>query len=46
MPEAGQQARAEGVARRRGRKGPASRLKVRFAPAFLSILPFVWGSFY
>ena len=39
-------ARAEGVARRADEKGPASRLKVRFAPAFLSFLPFVWGDYW
>jgi apolipoprotein D and lipocalin family protein len=38
--------RAEGVARRADAKGPASRLKVRFAPAFLSFLPFVWGDYW
>jgi apolipoprotein D and lipocalin family protein len=38
--------RAEGVARRAEAKGPASRLKVRFAPAFLSFLPFVWGDYW
>lgn len=38
--------RAEGVARRAKAKGPASRLKVRFAPAFLSLLPMVWGDYW
>jgi apolipoprotein D and lipocalin family protein len=38
--------RAEGVARRAEARGPASRLKVRFAPAFLSFLPFVWGDYW
>jgi apolipoprotein D and lipocalin family protein len=38
--------RAEGVARRADEKGPASRLKVRFAPAFLSFLPQVWGDYW
>ena len=38
--------RAKGVARRADEKGPASRLKVRFAPAFLSFLPFVWGDYW
>ena len=42
----GQTTRAEGVARRADEKGPASRLKVRFAPAFLSFLPFVWGDYW
>jgi apolipoprotein D and lipocalin family protein len=38
--------RAEGVARRADPKGPASRLKVRFAPAWLSFLPWVWGDYW
>jgi apolipoprotein D and lipocalin family protein len=38
--------RAVGVARRAERDGPASRLKVRFAPAILSFLPFVWGDYW
>jgi apolipoprotein D and lipocalin family protein len=38
--------RAEGVARRADPKGPASRLKVRFAPAWLSFLPSVWGDYW
>ena len=38
--------RAEGVARRADREGPASRLKVRFAPAWLSFLPWVWGDYW
>jgi len=42
----GRTARAEGVARRADDKGPASRLKVRFAPAVLSFLPFVWGDYW
>lgn len=42
----GQTARAEGVARRADEKGPASRLKVRFAPSWLSFLPFVWGDYF
>jgi apolipoprotein D and lipocalin family protein len=42
----GQATRVEGVARRADAKGPASRLKVRFAPAFLSFLPFVWGDYW
>ncbi len=37
---------AEGEARRANPGGPASRLKVRFAPAFLSFLPFVWGDYW
>jgi len=38
--------RAEGVARRADPQGPASRLKVRFAPAWLSLLPWVWGDYW
>lgn len=34
-----------GDARLAGSKGPNSRLKVRFAPAVLSFLPFVWGDY-
>ena len=44
--EDGRRSRAEGVARRADEKGPASRLKVRFAPAFLSFLPQVWGDYW
>jgi apolipoprotein D and lipocalin family protein len=36
---------AEGVARRADSGGPNSKLEVRFAPAFLSFLPFVWGDY-
>jgi apolipoprotein D and lipocalin family protein len=42
----GRTTRAEGVARLADEKGPASRLKVRFAPAALSFLPFVWGDYW
>ena len=42
----GRLTRVEGVARRAEEDGPASRLKVRFAPAFLSFLPFVWGDYW
>jgi apolipoprotein D and lipocalin family protein len=38
--------RAEGIARRADPQGPASRLKVRFAPAWLSFLPWVWGDYW
>jgi len=41
----GRMTEAEGVARLADRLGPNSRLKVRFAPAFLSFLPFVWGDY-
>jgi len=36
---------AEGVARLADSKGANSRLKVRFAPGFLSFLPVVWGDY-
>ena len=39
----GEAMEAEGRARLASRGGPTSKLKVRFAPAFLSFLPFVWG---
>jgi apolipoprotein D and lipocalin family protein len=37
---------ARGVARRASDQSPNSRLQVRFAPAFLSFLPFVWGDYH
>jgi apolipoprotein D and lipocalin family protein len=37
---------AEGEAKRANKEGPASRLKVRFAPRFLSFLGFVWGDYW
>jgi len=36
----------EGRARRKSLDEPNSKLKVRFAPAFLSFLPFVWGDYW
>lgn len=42
----GRVSRANGVARLADPKGPPSRLKVRFAPAFLSFLPAVWGDYW
>jgi len=42
----GRATRAEGVAKIADRKGPTSKLKVRFAPAILSFLPFVWGDYW
>lgn len=42
----GDSLRAEGRARLADRRGPASRLKVRFAPAFLSMLPMVWADYW
>jgi apolipoprotein D and lipocalin family protein len=38
--------KAEGVARLANPGGPTSRLKVRFAPAFLSFIPAVWGDYW
>lgn len=35
----------KGRARVADRRGPNSKLEVRFAPAFLSFLPFVWGDY-
>jgi apolipoprotein D and lipocalin family protein len=37
--------RAKGVARVASRRGPNSKLEVRFAPGWLSFLPFVWGDY-
>ena len=41
----GKLTKAEGVARLDDKSGPNSRLEVRFAPGFLSLLPFVWGDY-
>jgi apolipoprotein D and lipocalin family protein len=41
----GKMSEAVGEAKLADRKGANSRLKVRFAPAFLSILPVVWGDY-
>ena len=43
--ENGEPIEAEGVARLAGKGQPNSVLKVRFAPAFLSFLPWVWGDY-
>jgi apolipoprotein D and lipocalin family protein len=37
---------AKGVARRSSADGPNSKLEVRFAPSWLSFLPFVWGDYW
>jgi apolipoprotein D and lipocalin family protein len=37
---------AEGRAKLASDTGPNTKLKVRFAPAFLSFLPFVWGNYW
>lgn len=42
----GTMTRAEGRAKQADRDGPASQLKVRFAPGFLSFLPMVWGNYW
>jgi apolipoprotein D and lipocalin family protein len=42
----GDSVRAEGRARLADRRGPASRLKVRFAPSVLSFLPMVWADYW
>jgi apolipoprotein D and lipocalin family protein len=42
----GQASRAEGRARLAAQGGPNSKLKVRFAPAWLSWLPSVWGDYW
>ena len=41
----GQMTEAVGAAKLADRKGANARLKVRFAPAFLSFLPAVWGDY-
>jgi apolipoprotein D and lipocalin family protein len=43
---AGDWSEAEGRARRQNSTGPDAKLEVRFAPAFLSFLPLVWGSYW
>jgi apolipoprotein D and lipocalin family protein len=37
---------ATGRARRQDPDGPPTKLEVRFAPAFLSFLPMVWGDYW
>lgn len=46
LTEEGEISEAEGRARLASEDGPTSKLKVRFAPAFLSFLPFVWGDYW
>lgn len=43
---AGEEERAHGVARRQRAHDDPARLEVRFAPAWLSFLPFVWGDYW
>ena len=42
----GEMSVAEGRARLAKKDGPNTKLKVRFAPSFLSFLPFVWGDYW
>lgn len=42
----GEMKQAEGKARLADKKGPNTKLEVRFAPSFLSFLPFVWGDYW
>jgi len=42
----GDSSEAEGIARRASFEEPNTKLKVRFAPSFLSFLPFVWGDYW
>jgi apolipoprotein D and lipocalin family protein len=42
----GQMREAQGRARLAHKNGSASKLKVRFAPAYLSFLPAVWGDYW
>ena len=44
--ENGEFSEAKGRAKRASDDEPNSKLKVRFAPAFLSFLPFVWGDYW
>jgi apolipoprotein D and lipocalin family protein len=46
LKDNGDTSRAEGTARRAGSDLPNSKLQVRFAPAVLSFLPFVWGDYW
>ncbi len=46
MNEDGETESVEGRARRKNGEEPSSKLEVRFAPAFLSFLPFVWGDYW
>ncbi len=44
--EKGEMSEAVGLARRSEKDGPNSKLEVRFAPAWLSWLPMVWGDYW
>ncbi|NBB91599.1 MAG: lipocalin [Gammaproteobacteria bacterium] len=45
LRESGQVSQAEGIARKVEPEGPDGALEVRFAPKWLSLLPFVWGDY-
>lgn len=42
----GEMNEAKAIARKADKDGPNSKLEVRFAPAWLSFLPFVWGEYW
>jgi apolipoprotein D and lipocalin family protein len=42
----GEMSEARGTAKRASAGGPNTKLKVRFAPAWLSLLPAVWGDYW
>jgi apolipoprotein D and lipocalin family protein len=42
----GEVQQAEGIARLADKNGPKTKLEVRFAPSFLSFVPFVWGKYW
>jgi apolipoprotein D and lipocalin family protein len=42
----GEMSEVTGKARRASKDGPNSKLEVRFAPSWLSFLPFVWGDYW
>jgi apolipoprotein D and lipocalin family protein len=44
--ENGEMTEAEGKARRPSKDAPSSKLEVRFAPGWLSWLPFVWANYW
>jgi apolipoprotein D and lipocalin family protein len=44
--EKGEIKEVDGIARKQEDDGPDTKLEVRFAPAFLSFLPFVWGDYW
>ena len=46
LEENGETRTAKGKARLANKTGPSSKLEVRFAPAFLSFLPMVWGDYW